>query len=212
MERRVIKFNLMGAICVLILIISLIVGIIVFAINKHNGNNNKPTENSSKQLQENKESYAELDTKEKILINNEEVEVTLRVFESKLGYKINYAIDKFYIDSKTEEKDVLKSLESDTILLEITKENGNFKEKTEELIANQSAKRKNNSTYRMNAKSLNEKDIYYWETEEIENKIHKKYYVQNNETYYLISLSCDKQFSNEIIPIVDKMIESIKTI
>lgn len=210
MERRVIKFNLMGAIFVLILIISIIVGIIIFAINK-NGGDKENKNDSTSGIQENKDSYAELDTKEKVLINNENVEVTMRTYESKLGYKSNYAIDKFYIDSQTEEKDVLKSLESNTIALEITKGEGNFKEKSEELIANQAEKRKSNASYKMNAKSLNEKDVYYWEVEEVENNISKKYYVQNGDSYFLVLLNCDKQFANEIIPIVDKMIESIKT-
>ncbi len=207
MERRVIKFNLMGAIGVLLLIIASIVGITIFATNK-NDSENKNNKNQQ-QIQENPDTYKEADMKESVEVNGEKVEFIVKPFESELKYKVNLASEKFYFDKNVEGKDIFKSLESDTIEMVIFKIEEGFKGKSEELIVNQAQRMKENETYRMNAKNLNGR-LCYAEQEKQEDGVHFNYYIENQDSYFIVQVRCDENFANQLIVIVDKMLESFQ--
>ncbi len=211
MERRVIKFNLMGAIGVLLLIITAIVVITIFATNKNNAENKEKNgkDNPQQQIQENHDSYKEADIKETVNIEGQDTEIIVEPFESELKYKINLPSEKFYFDGNSEGKDIFKSLESDSILMEIFKTEGGYKEKTEELINMQAERRNNNESYRMNALDLNGK-LCYVDQEKREDGFHFNYYIQNDESYYTVQVKCDEYFVNQLLPIVDKMVENFQ--
>lgn len=210
MERRVIKFNLMGAIGVLLLIIASIVGITIFATNKNNSENkNKNSKNQQQQIQENPDAYKEADMKESVEINGEKVEFIVKPFESELKYKMNLASEKFYFDKNVEGKDIFKSLESDTIEMVIFKNEEGFKDKSEELIVNQAQRMRENETYRMNAIDLNGR-LCYVDQEKLEDGLHFNYYIENQDSYYTVQVRCDESFAGQLILIVDKMLESFQ--
>ena len=213
MERRVIKFNLMGAIGILLLIIAAIVGITIFATNKNNtGSKEKKDENEpqQQQIQENQDSYKEADMKETVNIDGQDTEIIVEPFESELKYKMNLPSEKFYFEGNSEEKDIFKSLESDSILMEIYKTEGGFSERAEELRAGQAERIKNNETYRMNALALKEDSLYYVEHEKRDNKLYYSYYVEGENCYYTIDVQFEEQFSEQIIPVVLNMIKSFE--
>ena len=211
MERRVIKFNLMTAIVVCTLIILAIIGIIWFAVNRNSGKNTSKKEKNQQQVIENKEEYNELDEKATVDIDGEDVEITMKKFVSELNYKMNYAADKFYFDGNRELKDVFKSLESDTIIVEISKTDEGFKAKSEDLVSGQSERRKANESYRSNAVELNGK-ICPIEQEQKETEFNFNYYipVENSDAYYTVNVRCAQQFIDSTIPVVDKMMESFE--
>lgn len=208
MERKVIKFNLMGAIGVLILIIAFVIGITVFITNKSNSEN-KNKKQSQQQIQENRDDYKEVNEKQSVQINGQKIEYIVKPFESKLKYKINLPSEKFYFEGNTEGKDIFKSLESDSISMEIFKNDTGFKYKSEELIVNEAQRMKDNKTYKLKAINLNGR-LCYIEQEELSEELYLNYYIENKEEYYTIKVRCDNSFSVQLIPILDNMIKSFK--
>lgn len=207
MGGKVIKFNLMGAICVLILIIAIIVGIIIFATKPKNeeNKNSKAKQNSA---QEDKNSYNELDTKETIKINGEDKEITMRTYEKGVEYKINYDVDSFFVNDSDKNKQLLESLVSDSIIVEIQKNEG-FKDKQNELITNNSNNTAKGKLYNLETKDL-KGHLCYIETEEDEMYVYKNYYIEDETEYYLIKARCGKDFADLNMPVIEKMVESFK--
>lgn len=207
MEKRVIKFNLMGAIGVLILIIAAIVGITVFVASRNNSDNKE--KNSQQIQQQDADSYKEVDMKETVEIDGEKTEFIVKPFESELKYKMNLATEKFYFDANIDGKDIFKSLESDSILIEIFKTEGDYKEMGENLINGQNERRSNNDSYRMNAIDLNGK-LTYIDQEKKEDGFHFNYYIEGQDSYYTVQIRCDESFVNQVLPVVDKMLQSFE--
>ena len=120
MERRVIKINLVGLICTVILIISAIVGIIVFAVtrnkNDNSNNNNNNNTNNSNQTQAPQEEPAKIENNEQkmqIMVNGEKQELSVKTYISELNYRMDYAKDLIYVDSKTNNSQVIYPIISD---------------------------------------------------------------------------------------------------
>lgn len=213
MERRVIKFNLMGAIGVLLLIIATIVGITVFAINKKNGSNKesnpKNQQQQQQQIPENTDAYKEIDMKESVDIGGEKVELIIKPFESELNYKMNLASEKFYFDKNEDGKDIFKSQESDSILMEISKVDQGFNDKKESLINGQTERRGINESYRMNAIDINGKLVYI-DQEKIDGVFYFNYYINKDDMYYIVNVHCDDSFTNNLVPVIDAMLNSFE--
>jgi len=208
MGGKVIKFNLMGAIGVLILIITVIVGIVVFA-TRGKKDENKTQSDKQNVVKEEKNGYTELDTKENAQINGITKELTMRKFESKLGYKMDYDVDSFYIDNKENGMDVIKSLVSDTVEVKITLVNDYYNDLVRVLYANVDAMKKQYPSYELNQIN-NDKITCLIENKKTNDSVQKTYFIKNNRGYYEIKATCGTDFENTIIPIIDKMVESIE--
>lgn len=206
MERRVVKLNLVGTICTLILIILIIVGIIVFAIKMSNKDKNQ--DGSSQQNSEEVQTE-ENEIKETVIINGQKQEITMKKFISDFSYKMNYDSSKFYIDKSIKDKDVFKSLESDTVLIEVEKFNEGFKDKSQEIITSEVNKKRENSTYTLDAKNLNNR-LCYVEQVTKEDNLFITYTIENKESYYIINVKIGKEFIETNKPIIEKMIESFR--
>lgn len=208
MGGKVIKFNLMGAIGVLILIITVIVGIVVFA-TRGKKDENKNQSDKQNVVKEEKNGYTELDTKENAQINGITKELTMRKFESKLGYKMDYDVDSFYIDNKENGMDVIKSLVSDTVEVKITLVNDYYNDLVRVLYANVDAMKKQYPSYELNQIN-NDKITCLIENKKTNDSVQKTYFIKNNRGYYEIKATCGIDFENTVIPIIDKMVESIE--
>ncbi len=220
MERKVIKINLVGAIFVLILIIAIIVGAIVFAIKSSSNNENSDKKNDKTEQDsifsvnqdedkdKDKEDYKELDKKENIIVDGEKKEITLRDYRGP-RYTFSYEVDGFYKDPYVKDKDSFKSLVSDTIWVEVTYFKDGFKTKAKDLLEEASAKKAENSQYSVKTKEINGKLCYVEELEK-ENGVKRNYYIENGDAYFLLEVSCGKEFVKNHLPVVEKMVESFE--
>lgn len=220
MERKVIKINLVGAIFVLILIIAIIVGAIVFAIKSSSNNENSDKKNDKteqdsifsvnqdEEKDKDKEDYKELDKKENIIVDGEKKEITLRDYRGP-RYTFSYEVDGFYKDPYVKDKDSFKSLVSDTIWVEVTYFKDGFKTKAKDLLEEASAKKAENSQYSVKTKEINGKLCYVEELEK-ENGVKRNYYIENGDAYFLLEVSCGKEFVKNHLPVVEKMVESFE--
>lgn len=220
MERKVIKINLVGAIFVLILIIAIIVGAIVFAIKSSSNNENSDKKNDKTEQDSifsvnqdedkdiDKEDYKELDKKENIIVDGEKKEITLRDYRGP-RYTFSYEVDGFYKDPYVKDKDSFKSLVSDTIWVEVTYFKDGFKTKAKDLLEEASAKKAENSQYSVKTKEINGKLCYVEELEK-ENGVKRNYYIENGDAYFLLEVSCGKEFVKNHLPVVEKMVESFE--
>lgn len=138
MEKKVIKFNLVGAICILILALAIIISsfiIIPKLINKTkegNGNGNVKKMDENKLISIDSIKLDE-EIKEKVNFLNpdgssEEREVTMRYFKSDLGYYIKFAPDYFYVIDDGQNYDRVYSLTSNEIGMDIELKQGKFDE------------------------------------------------------------------------------------
>lgn len=214
MERRVIKINLVGLICTVILIISAIVGIIAFAISHGNDGSGKGNSDKGKEtLDEVQQSNENIENniKEVVTIGNETREISLKRFDSKLNYNMNYANEIFYIDKNSNEKDLLKSLESDTVYIEIERFEDGFVKKSSELISNEVKKMKADDSYRMDTKDLNGR-LCYIEQYKKDEDLYMDYFIENGKSYYHAKIHIGKAFIDMDKPIIEKMMLSFTTI
>lgn len=206
MERRVIKFNLMGAIGILLLIIGSIVGIVVFVSHNNNSTNDKKVN----QTVENKDDYKEVETKQIVRINGRDTEVTFNRYESKnLKYAMNYAPENFYFDESQQDKDIFGSLESSTIMIEVSKNEQGSTSKSDEIVNGQYEKHMSNYTYRLCRLNVGDK-VCYGEQEINEGILYYNYYIEYGNIYYAIKLQCGEQFKEAITPIFDRMVGSFE--
>ena len=238
MERRVIKFNLVGAICILILIIALVIGLII-GIPKliNQGKNNKNEVQEIKQSNEEKEEVKEIDESqeyvEKIKYpDGSETESIMKYCKSDLGYAMKYDCHLFYPEKNVENSDDYLSLFSNTILITVEKCNEKFedaekfmhmeRERLEkEYISairntNQSTNTQNNiidqSEFKVEPIQINDatgiKSIFTT-TDGAEYIYCIKI---NDEEYYKIKVNCSAVFKAEQIPIIEYMINTFEII
>ena len=215
MERRVIKFNLVGAIFVLILIIAAVSGIIIFAIKSQKDNNDDKNEKQMKISEEQEKKDKEADElnkeyKEKILIDNQEHWMTLKKFKSSLGYKMKYDVESFYIENNDIEVDEYKSLYTDTISLKISKSTEDFSDKTESIIKESAEKIRNNSTYKLEQMDING-DLCFKESM-VENGVDNiiTYYIQADNGFFVVQAHCGTELKETMIPIIDYMVKTFE--
>lgn len=221
MERRVIKFNLVGAICILILIISLIAGLIIYIPKKLNKMENNSS-NSENQLDEKNEvTINQVKTEEKtnVIIDGHEEEITTKTLNSSLGYSMKYDINNFYVESEMEQMDEYRSLLSNTIFINVEKVHGNLDAEREQIY--QIAKFETSET-KNSEKAVIESgvvDEYLNEniphiiksTNRTPTNIVYNYYIKaDNENYYIVTLNCNTNFEKQMLPIMEKMIETFE--
>lgn len=174
MEKRVIKFNLVGAIAVLILIIALIVGLIIGIpklIDKVKVNKNVQTEQQKKisEINENTEFNETV-----VLQTGEERECRLKYLHSQYGYAMKYDADLFYAEKNVLDKDHYYSLYSNSVGIIVEKKEGDFFkisneiEKQTKLLIEQNKDRYTQKSNKNVNKSANQS------SEEIENKRKEK--------------------------------------
>lgn len=208
MGGKVIKFNLMGAIGILIIIIAVIVGIITFTTRGKSNKDNKEENDKKEVVEQDKESYNELDRKELVTIKGLNKEISLRTYERNSEFKIEYDVDSFYVDDRDQNKLYFESLISDSILIEIQR-NAGFKNKSNELISYERERKEENDTYKLENKNFNGHSCYI-ETKEDDRDVMKNYYIESGNEYYYIRVLCGKEYKDTMMPIIEKMIETFK--
>lgn len=145
MEKRVIKFNLVGAICILILALAIIIGSLVAIpklINKGDSGKTKDGTSIKKLDGNNAESSDAIDFdkdySDKVNITKadgttEEREIKTRYFKSDLGYVMKFAPDYFYIVSEDKKSDRIYSLLSNEIGIDIELKEGKLEDVRQKL-------------------------------------------------------------------------------
>ena len=225
MERKVIKFNLFGAICIFAVIVVAIVLIVFFAVksnlNKKNesdsNNNSQRTENAVENDDKNnqelpqKSEMDDLDKEfvEKIVVDNEEKEITMKMYVSDLGYKMKYDIDSFFVDSNENGVDEYKSQLTDKIYINVSKNDEEFTKKVEELINNTNQKKNGNNTYKLSDMSINHRLCFKEQFEE-GNNISLIYYIEGINGFFTVECHCGKELRDSTLPTIEKMIESFE--
>lgn len=211
MERRVIKFNLVGAICILILIIAGIVGIVMLTINLSKNIGKKPDSTSAQQQPERvEEPNQSNEIKDKIVVNGEEKEITLKKYVNEDNmFEMLYETSRFYVETTTNDKVVFKSAESDTISLEIQKFDQGFKDKSQEIIVNEAKKMRENETYSLEAKDLNGR-LCYVEEETKDEDLYITYTIEKEERYYIVNVKIGKDFIESNKQIIQRMMRTFR--
>ena len=216
MERRVIKFNLVGAIFVLLLIILAIIGIIVgvnnFKKEKNQNDNDGNVENNQSQNEQNQNEQEPIDENkeysELVTIDDEEKEITMKICIGSTGYIMKYDANGFYVDKDVEGKDIYNSLTSDTISINVTKENENFEDRVNDLILDE--KRKTNySNYEITQTEINGRNAYK-ETMTSNAETVTFYYIEVDDGAFVIEIHCGNSFVEETMPIIEKMVNSFE--
>lgn len=121
MGKRVIKINLVGAICVLILAVAIIIGLIVgipkiinkMKVGKHPEKSNVIDENTE---------FVEKVTNDE----GKEIESKLKICKSEFGYTMKYDYELFTVEKNINGIDRFVSLYSNTIGVTVQKQKGKF--------------------------------------------------------------------------------------
>ena len=203
MEGRVIKFNLVGAICILILVISVIVGIITFAIK---GIKNKDNKANQQTAIDEEQIYTE-----KLYINNQEKQVKMKTCKGSFGYTMNYDIEGFYVEKNVDGIDMFKSLYSDSVYVNVIEKMDSYKEKSQ-LLLEYKLKPSNvsDNEYQVTAIDLNGIPAIM-EKQKMLDGISYTYYIKKEDSsYYLIQAHCGFQFEESLMPTMLKMIETFQ--
>lgn len=208
MGGKVIKINLFGIICTMILIIASIVGIVIFATRDKDGSKSSNKKDDKQNVvQDDKNDYKELNKKEFVTINGATKEITMKTYEKRGEYKIDYDIDNFYINEHAPDGGIfIESQVSESIIMKICRKD-NFKSKSNDLIVNEANNKKTDKTYALNTRDF-KGHLCYIESKETDADVTKTYYMENGDEYYQIDVKCGKSYTNNIMPIIEKMIDS----
>ncbi len=236
MEKKVIKFSLVGVICIL-LIIAVGIGTIVFALNENkteeenrdsinkgedkeqaivrqnekddNQKNNEKEENRKKENKKKEEKKEVTEYKDTIVINGEEQELELKIYKSDLGYKMAYDLNSFYVQHF--EEDEYKSLLTDTISLNVIKKEGDFSRISEELIQGSNNRTQRNNSYKLEQIEINGKLCVKEEQLESSGETHINYYIEGNNAtseYFIVEAVCGKELKESMIAVMNKMVST----
>lgn len=185
MQGRVIKFNLMGTIGVILIIIFIIVGII-YGVTK-----------------DKKENRKEMQGEQHIVyINAEKTNITMKETTGSWGYKMKYDVDSFEIQKNIDGVDKFVCLKSDTVYINISR------------IDEQFNKSKIMQTAREEQKRVTETMINNMEivkvTERDQEDFDCLYSIGNKEEncYYNIEIHCGDEFTETMMPIIEEMIST----
>ena len=218
MQGKVIKFNLVGGICVLIIIISIIVVSIIYIPklfsskkdeSKLENSSNSSIDNQKEQIVNQIQDEAEY--KEIININGQDEEITMKKFVSDYGYSMKYDVNSFYINKEVKEVDMFSSLYSDTVYINVSYNNENFDEKISKLKNNKDKKSKEAGTLKYDIvleRLPNHKEVYCEVKERVDTYIYTMYIEKNVEGYYIVQVYCGSRIKDRVMPIIERMIES----
>ena len=205
MQGRVIKFNLVGGICVLILIISVIVSGVIYIPR---------IISSIKDKEEPVKTDEQGEFKTTVTINNEEKNITMKLYKSAYGYSMKYDVDSFYIQKDVEEMDEYRSLISDTIFIQVMPKTGNFENVVETLNSNKEnvSDTISENEYDVKKVELNGVEAIY-EREVNLDGTNYNYFVKKDENNYLMmKIHYGIGFEGIIEPVVEEMVGSFELI
>ena len=204
MERRVIKFNLVGTIIVGS-IIAVIRTINLLDLGKKNNENNTSQEQTSEQP-------AEPEVKDKIKINGEIQEIVINTHRSeKLLYTLSYVPEFFEIERVSNQKEIIKLKETEDVTIEIERFAEGFINKSEELITSEAKKKREDSSYSMNTVNLNGR-LCYIEKRIKDEDLYMEYTIEYEQSYYVVNIHIAKNYINEYQQIVEKMLNEFRVI
>ncbi|MBR2786128.1 MAG: hypothetical protein IKD76_01275 [Clostridia bacterium] len=234
MEKRVIKFSLVGVICVLIAI-AVGIGALVYglsgtkgekvgekiidktAIEEQNTSKDEVAEKTStstkKDNTEKKKNSVKKEVTEytdTVVVNGEEQEVEFKVYKSNLGYQMAYDVSSFYVQYS--DIDEYKSLLTDTIYVNISKKKGDFDALAEELVNATNTRVQRNSGYTLSQNSINGKRAFKEMETDASGVTRVNYYIYsgNGEEYFVVNAVCGKEVKDYTLAVVDKMVETFK--
>lgn len=203
MKGKVIKFNLVGGILVLILIIALIIGLIVGIpkLFKNKDENDNKDENNNVEVGKSYESNDGYEFENK-LIN--ETDNSFRkgkeVFEN-VNFNMYYNPEKFTLERNTDSVSIITYNKNKSTAIMIEVRMGNYEEDMDKLT--EIGQREISELIIDNTSVL--KEIV-----NVNNKIQYKYYIPKDDEKYLIAiLECDLEQKEKILSEMEKMIESI---
>jgi hypothetical protein len=193
------------------LIIAGIVGIVMLTINLSKNIGKKPDSTSAQQQPEHvEEPNQSNEIKDKIVVNGEEKEITLKKYVNEDNmFEMLYETSRFYVETTTNDKVVFKSAESDTISLEIQKFDQGFKDKSQEIIVNEAKKMRENETYSLEAKDLNGR-LCYVEEETKDEDLYITYTIEKEERYYIVNVKIGKDFIESNKQIIQRMMRTFR--
>lgn len=189
MQGRVIKFNLMGAIGVLLIIILIIVGII-YGVTKDKNENSKEVQGEQ----------------HIVYINAEKTYITMKETIGSFGYKMKYDVDSFEIQKNINGVDKFMCLKSDTVYINISRIDEEFD------------KSKLIETAREEQKKVTETMINNMEIVKVIERNQENfeclYSIGNSEKdcYYNIEIHCGNEFTGTMMPIIEEMISTFAII
>nr|MBP3681469.1 hypothetical protein [Clostridia bacterium] len=217
MERKVIKFNLVGAIGIVILIVAIIIGVIMFMAKGKNRNDNDDT-NGNNLIQYNDGKIDETkEIKEKITIQGSEQEIVMKTCKGSFGYSMKYDTGSFYVEKHVNGIDEFKSLYTNTVNITVYKKNGDYEKDMEELKAEyEKLKNSENGENFVDELEIKEKSIngakVIVKHEKLSDKRLDTYYIKNDDGYFVVEANCGLQFENMVGPIIEKMVESFEVL
>lgn len=204
MEKRVIKFNLVGAIFVIILIITIIVGVVMAVAKSKNKNENS---NNSNQAEQNNEIDENKEIREDVMIQGAKREIIMKTCKSSYGYTMEYDVNSFYVEKDVNGMDEFNSLYSDTVKISVLKSSGNYEDEIEKLKSNSS--NINTEKYEVEEKVVNGLNINIKKENKPDEKIYT-YYIKSYDGYFVVQVNCGLEFENMMWPIIEKMVESFE--
>lgn len=213
MERRVIKFSLVGAIFVVILIIASIVAIVWAAISFTSGGNDKGKDNQNQQQEQEPprppEPSAE-EVKDNIVVNGETQEVVINKHGSEeLSYSLSYVPEFFEVKKESKTKEIIKSKETEDVTIEIEKFADGFVDKSRELITTEATKRKEDASYSMDTIDLNGR-LCYIEKRIKDEDVYMEYTIEYEKSYYHINIHIGKDYVEKYQPVIEKMLKGFR--
>lgn len=212
---RVIKFNLMGAIFILIIIIAIIVGLIKYVpklFNNKNNDNEISKTNKENISEEHSEEQEENKYKEIINIDGDNIEIITKRCESDYGYSMKYDVNSFYVEKDKNGMDCFNSLVSDTIYMYIIKKDGSYNKEVEKLNANmeKASKEAGVVEYDIYDKVINGINATCELKKLSDRSIYTYYLKESSNTYFIVQVQVGKNFERRMMPIIDFMIESFE--
>lgn len=210
MEKRVIKFNLVGAIFVIILIILTIVGIVIIATKQKNNNDNFDSNN---QLEQNNDIDENKEIKADVMIQGTKREIIMKTCKGSYGYTMQYDINSFYVEKDVNGVDKFNSLYSDTVNISVLKSSGIYEEEIEKLRLNSNTMITNNINitygYEIEEKVINGLKVNIKIEKNTNEKINT-YYIKSYDGYFVVQVNCGLGFEDMLWPVIEKMIETFE--
>ena len=210
MEKRVIKFNLVGAIFVIILIILTIVGIVIIATKPKNNNDNFDSNN---QLEQNNDIDENKEIKADVMIQGTKREIIMKTCKGSYGYTMQYDIISFYVEKDVNGVDKFNSLYSDTVNISVLKSSGIYEEEIEKLRLNSNTMITNNINitygYEIEEKVINGLKVNIKIEKNTNEKINT-YYIKSYDGYFVVQVNCGLGFEDMLWPVIEKMIETFE--
>lgn len=210
MEKRVIKFNLVGAIFVIILIILTIVGIVIIATKPKNNNDNFDSNN---QLEQNNDIDENKEIKADVMIQGTKREIVMKTCKGSYGYTMQYDINSFYVEKDVNGVDKFNSLYSDTVNISVLKSSGIYEEEIEKLRLNSNTMITNNINitdgYEIEEKVINGLKVNIKKEKNTNEKINT-YYIKSYDGYFVVQVNCGLGFEDMLWPVIEKMIETFE--